>query len=127
MRVAAPLTTVQAAPLLEAGPERSSVQLRQVSRPNLVIDGRDMRVVEAGQRTLPHPALSYSGGGTIETDPQDRTGRATKTPQFIVYVAADGLAAPGERVALRFALPWRPLLGQWVDRLSRMLQGRADI
>jgi putative peptide zinc metalloprotease protein len=127
MRIAAPLTTVQAAPLLEAGPERSSVQVRQVSQPNLVIDGRDMRVIEAGQRTLPHPALSYSGGGTIETDPQDRTGRATKTPQFIVYVAADGLAAPGERVALRFALPWRPLLGQWVDRLSRMLQGRADI
>jgi hypothetical protein len=42
-------------------------------------------------------------------------------------VSADGLGAPGERVKLRISLPWRPLLGQWIDRLRQLLQGRTDI
>ncbi len=127
LRVAAPLSTVQAEPLFKEPPERRPVQIRSVSEPDRVLDGRDVRILPAGQRTLPHPSLGYPGGGTIETDPQDKTGLTAKTAQFTVYVAADGLTAPGERVKLRFTLPSRPLLGQWWERFQRLVQGRVNI
>jgi hypothetical protein len=37
------------------------------------------------------------------------------------------LGAPGERVHLRFTLPRKPLLSQWLLRLHRLVQGRVDI
>jgi hypothetical protein len=98
-----------------------------VCEPDRLFDGREVRIVPAGQWRLPHPALGSKGGGTIETDPQDKTGLATKTPQFMVYAKADGLGSPGERVSLRFTLPGRPLGAQWLDRLRRLIQGRINI
>lgn len=127
LRVAATLSTVQAEPLIEQPPERRPVQIRPVSDPDRVLNGREVRIVEAGQRTIPHPSLGYSGGGTIETDPQDKTGLSTRSAQFTVYVMADGLGAPGERVKIRFTLPSRPLLSQWWERFQRLIQGRVNI
>ena len=127
LRIAAPLSTVQAEPLLKLAAEQRPVQIRPVSEPDRLLDGREVSILPAGQRTLPHPALGYAGGGTIETDPQDKTGLSTKAPQFIVYVSADGLGSPGERVRLRFTLPSRPLLRQWLDRFERLIQGRINI
>ncbi|MFM9995026.1 MAG: hypothetical protein ACKVU4_04405 [Phycisphaerales bacterium] len=34
---------------------------------------------------------------------------------------------PGERVAIRFSLPSKPLGAQWFDRLRRLIQGRVDV
>src|SRR5207244_3613670 len=66
LRIAAPLSTVQAEPLIELAAESRPVQVRSVCSPDTVLNGREVRIVEAGQRTLPHPSLGYSGGGTIE-------------------------------------------------------------
>jgi putative peptide zinc metalloprotease protein len=133
VRVTAPLSTAQASPLIELPRERYSVQVRPYSQPERLVKGSGVTIVPAGQKVLPHPALGYSGGGTIETEGQDRTGLVAKTPQFIVRVAglddggAEWLGNPGERVKLRFALPSRPLLGQWLDRVERLLQGRVQL
>jgi putative peptide zinc metalloprotease protein len=133
VRVTAPLSTAQASPLLELPREKYSVQVRPYSRPERLVKGSGVMIVPAGQKALPHPALGYTGGGTIETEAQDKSGLVSKTPQFIVRVSGldDGgtewLGNPGERVKLRFALPSRPLLGQWFDRVERLLQGRVQL
>jgi hypothetical protein len=127
LRIAAPLSTVQAAPLIELPDEERPVEIRSVSSPDTVLGGVSTRIIPAGQRIIPHPALAYAGGGEVESDPQDKSGLAAKSPQFIVYVQASGLAAPGERVRLRFSLPRRPLIFQWADRFRRLVQGRVDI
>jgi hypothetical protein len=85
-----------------------------------------MRLIP-GQNIIPHAALGYGGGGTIETNPEDKTGLVTKSAQFFVYVDAEGLGAPGERVKLRFTYPSRPLISQWWGRFLRLIQGRVDI
>lgn len=93
---------------------------------------------DAGDRALPHPALADIGGGQVQTSQQpggQRGGSAQATrPRFVVEMEADfnGVSTalpplPGERVAVRFTLPPRPLISQWVDRLRQLVQGRVDI
>lgn len=129
--IAAALDTSEAAPLFELesrlGQGARKVEVRSFAWPDQVREGRNVSIVPSGQRMLPHPALGYSGGGSIETEAQDKTGLAAKTPQFIAYIDADGLGPPGERVKVRFSLPWKPLLWQWKQRVERMIQGRVDI
>lgn len=127
LRIVAALETAQAEPLQALAEDQRSVQVRTISNPGRVLDGRELRILSAGQKQLPHASLGYAGGGTIETEADDREGLAAKSAQFMVYMKADGLAAPGERVSLRFTLPSRPLLHQWTDRFNRMIQGLVDI
>jgi putative peptide zinc metalloprotease protein len=136
-RIASALDTELAMPLHELGSGGYTVRARFVSDPDRMFDGRSKRLIPGGQRRLPHAALGFSGGGSIATDPQDRAGLTAAASKTYLYVEdlapADGrqgpgwLGAPGERVKLRFTLPSRPLLWQWIDRLRRMIQGRADV
>jgi putative peptide zinc metalloprotease protein len=133
VRVVASLTTAQAAPLIELPADGYEVQLRPVSRPTALLKGSSVSIIEAGQRLLPHPALGSAGGGTIELDKKDQTGRTTVQSQFMVRVdnvswgEHPWLGAPGERIKLRFRLPSKPLLSQWVDRLQKLMQGRVNL
>lgn len=132
VRVTALLAQTEAAWHFEIGPERYAVRMRSYADPGDEIRGGRVRVVDAAQVRLPHAALGFAGGGTVETRQDDREGRVATKPQFVVYVEADGdaagrIGAPGERVALRFHLPWKPLLAQWVDRLHKLVQGRVDV
>lgn len=135
-RVAAVLSTSQALPLAEAGAGAYGVRIRPVSAPEDEYVGHGKRLIEGAQRRLPHAALGHAGGGTVEIDPQDQAGVLARTSRFVLYLdevvpLEDGgpawAGAPGERVKLRIRLPARPLLGQWLDRLRQLLQGRADI
>jgi len=93
------------------------------------------RVIAAGTHELPHESMGYSAGGAIETMARDESGRVSRQPVFKGYffgvenapgpIAPGGF--PGERVTLRFTLPSRPLLAQWIDRLEKTLQGRAKV
>jgi putative peptide zinc metalloprotease protein len=104
---------------------------RALDRP---IAGGVVRVL-TGRPELPSAALGFAGGGKVETDPRDRTGTTAKRPTFTVFVAPapiDGQAAgpigsPGERVKLRFTLPSKPLMAQWLDRLNKTIQGRINV
>ncbi|MEX2219600.1 MAG: PqqD family peptide modification chaperone [Phycisphaerales bacterium] len=131
-RVAAVLSTAQFGSLMELEADAFDTEVRPYSDPHTVMRVAEVHVIEAGQHTLPHQALSFAGGGTFETDPQDRTATATKGTVFIARL--DGIAAgagpewvgvPGERVRVRFALPPQPLLSQWIGRLHRIIQERG--
>ena len=141
VRIAAVLTQREAAWHFDVGPERYTVSARLVRDPSVTYGGRGVTVVEAGQTELPHAALGFAGGGQIETDP-DRPTR-TKDAAFVMRIAeilppgdegagrdhahafAPGL--PGERVSLRFTLPARPVLVQFVDRMHKLVQGRVKL
>jgi putative peptide zinc metalloprotease protein len=135
IRIAATVDTSKARPLMELPVDAVEVEFRSVARPYEVIRGGTMRLIQAGGKRLPHAALGFQGGGTIEIDPQDQQGLTTRTSEFTVYI--DQLAAPGggepwrgvpgERVTVRFRLPSKPLLAQWWHRFEKLLQGRADI
>jgi putative peptide zinc metalloprotease protein len=133
VRIVAPLTTAQAAPLIELGGERFSVRIRPVSDPYSVMKGQHTSVVPAGQYRVPHAALTAPGGGTIEVDAQDQSGLKAKHAQFFARIPdvrrgdEPWVGVPGERVKLRFSLPRKPLLSQWIDRLQKMIQGRVNI
>jgi hypothetical protein len=101
--------------------------VRSYAAPDEVRRATSVRIEPAGQKTLPHPALGYTGGGSVEVDPQDKQGLSAKTPQFVAKIEAEGLGPPGERVVVRFSLPWRPLLAQWKERVYKLIQGRVDI
>jgi len=89
-----------------------------------ILEADHYDVVPAGQRTLPSAALGFTGGGSFETENKDESGRVTKAPAVQrphLGQPADVMAAarpPGERVKVRFKLPPRPLLAQWLDRLQ---------
>lgn len=137
LRVTATLSQNEGSWLFQLSRDQYDVQMRLVSDVNEVRSGGPVRVIDAGQKNLAHAALGFAGGGTIETDPQDKSGKQSKRNQFKVYVeppeGADEAAklawagAPGERVRLRFHLPHKPLMEQWVDRLQKLIQGRVNI
>lgn len=111
-----------------------SAAVRRQTEPERAYEVVRLRRRSAGDRNLPHTALADIGGGQVQTiRTPEATGQATR-PRFTVEMDADFLHAnplhpplPGERVAIRFTLPSRPLLGQWVDRLRQLVQGRIDI
>ncbi|MBL9030588.1 MAG: biotin/lipoyl-binding protein [Phycisphaerae bacterium] len=136
VRVAAPLDSAKAQALLLAGPGRTGVRLRPLSEPDTLLTAAAFRLRPAGDRLLPHPSLGFAGGGAIETEPADRLGLASKTPRFTLEAEdvhpvdapkSPWAALPGERVALRFTLPARPLLDQWIQRLRQIIQERVHL
>ncbi len=141
LRAAATLSQ-QEAWVYSLPPDAYAVELRRASKPGDVINCRFERTHEAGTRSLPHAALGYAGGGSFETDSRDQSGLVAKRPVLQAYfipVDAEGHAAPGpltaggsdahpgERVYLRFTLPRKPWMLQWLDRLEKTLQGRAKL
>ena len=137
VRIAATLDQRQAAWLFDKDVKNRpplECQIRLVSDVNKIMDAASFEVVKAGgQRVLPHPSHGFSGGGSFEVDTKDESGRVAKRPQFNVRILAGspsdlaGWALPGERVKVRFKLPPRPLLAQWLDRLEREIQGRVHL
>ncbi len=118
----------------DSAPKEFEVSLRLAGDPANVIDGGTARPVPSGQRQIPHGALSFAGGGTVEPD-SDARGNPTgaKSRRFSVYIEpavgalVEGGALPGERVYVRFTLPSRPLAWQAIDRVRKMLQGRVNL
>jgi hypothetical protein len=132
VRVAAELGQTEGSWLFELPQGELEVELRTLSRVDRVVPAAVERIIDAGQRELAHAALGVGGGGVIETDPKDRSGRQTKRPVFRVNIAgmADAtelIGSPGERVRIRFTLPSKPLMFQWIDRLQKIIQGRVNI
>jgi len=120
--------------------ENFDVEARLLSAVEEVIPAKKDRVIDVATRELPHEALGFGGGGDIEIDSQDRTGRVAKSAVYeghFFAVQPDGVARPGlissragrpgERAVLRFTLDRKPLVSQWWLRLQQTLQGRAKV
>ncbi|MCW5753496.1 MAG: PqqD family peptide modification chaperone [Phycisphaeraceae bacterium] len=108
-------------------------EVRFVSRAPVRMPATIDEFIEAGQSALPHAALGYGGGGTIQTRSDDRQGRLATSKQFEMRLtpepAREGAwtGVPGERVRLRFTLADKPLAAQWADRLHKLVQGRVTL
>lgn len=136
LRVVANLAQAEAAWHFDIGRERYDIEMRMYSDPFRVWRGGETLVMPAGQYELRHPALGFSGGGSVQTDPQDQSGTRTARPLFVMEVTPAietgeqreaWAGVPGQRVALRFSLPRSPLLVQWIDRLHKLIQGRPQV
>jgi len=145
LRVAAVLPQAEADWIASMPSERYVVEGRRVSAVGDVLELTPTRLPRSASTQVPHGALTFMGGGTIENDPRAQAQqmdnvakRPIFTAAFTPKLAADAtdedratalasLGPTGERVKLRFELPSKPLLAQWVDRLEKALQGRAKI
>ncbi len=135
LRVTALLDQQEAAWPEIAELDELKVEMRLLSRADEVVPAKATRLVDAGQTDLPHAALGFAGGGSIQTDAKDTSGLLASHPQFVMYLEprpeeGDGVTwtgLPGERVKLRFTLPSKPYLVQWLDRLHKMVQGKVDV
>lgn len=150
IRITATLGQTEGLWLYELPTTNYQVELRPSSDVARVVYARMDRIFAAGERNLPHAALGFGGGGTIQTDPSDKAGKAAKKPIFKAWLdlkpvglEVEGTSdssnsrtqqqqsayagRPGERVTIRFTLPSKPLAAQWVDRLRKLIQGRAKI
>ncbi|MCA9297909.1 MAG: PqqD family peptide modification chaperone [Phycisphaerales bacterium] len=130
IRVVALLEQHEAAWHFDIGRERYAVEMRRHAVVDEIIEGEVVEVVEAGQHELPHASLGFGGGGHIETDPRDESGMFARQPQFVMRIVphlATSTPRPGERVALRFTLPSRPVMSQFLDRMHKLIQGRVKI
>lgn len=138
LRVAALLNQQQADWISTLPSDKFETEVRRASRVHEVIPVVMTRPPAAARHELPHEALGYQGGGKIET----RAGKVqsgermasrplfealfvSKTPDNHDTPAVVGV--PGERVYVRFSLPPRPLLAQWIDRVRQTVQGRAKV
>lgn len=134
LRVAAVVEQRQAAWLFDRDGEPDvRVRLRPRSDAGLVVEVPDWSPIETAQRRVPHSSLTYMGGGDVEPDQRDESGRAARRGQFTLLGRMDvpegsaWIPTPGERVELRFTLRDKPLLGQWYARLRQAIQGRVDV
>ncbi|MDQ7012823.1 MAG: PqqD family peptide modification chaperone [Planctomycetota bacterium] len=136
LRIVALLDQHEAAWPMELGIEDFQTEARLLSRVQDALPA-EVESIVALQRELPHASFSAQGGGQIETSQeQQQSGMLAKEPQLKMYLrlASTGdddlgqwLGLPGERVKLRFALPDKPLLVQWIDRLHKLVQGKVNI
>lgn len=94
------------------GVDGYGVRLRPYASPGLVLVGMNIEMTEAAPVT--------EGGAEPKRVFVMRVDGFERTDGTV----AAGPGTPGERVAVRFDLPKRPLLAQWIDRARRVLQGR---
>ena len=132
LRIVALLDQREAAWPTALGTKNFKSEVRLLSR---VQDARQAEIVSIQPlgRELPHASFSAQGGGQIETGQDEQSSMLAKDPQLKMYLrlsdAGDGqwLGLPGERAKLRFTLPDKPLLVQWLDRLHKLVQGKVNI
>jgi len=105
------------------------VEVRSVGQADVMLPATVLKVHDSGRYELPHPAMGYAGGGTIAVDQQDPQGQKTIRPHFELWFKVQrgedepvDAALLGQRVFVRFTLPERPLLYQWLRLLQQVIR-----
>jgi len=101
------------------------VEMRLPGAPEQTFGGSIIAKVPAGQKVLPSPSLATTGGGEIALNPDEP--KETAQPFFRVFVRPDEdrpFLRANQRVAVRFALPSKPLAVRWYRALLQLLQKR---
>ena len=106
------------------------ILVRLAARPGLVLEGRMVRQVPAGEAYLPSRALAAEGGGQIATDPRETSGPKALERMFQFDVALQG-APPmevfGERAYVRFEHKREPLAARWYRDVRRLFLSRFGV
>lgn len=118
-----------AAELFERTLSRASIRLAGQAAQAVAVT--DLALIPFQQQTLPSPALSIRGGGSLPTQ-DDGTGREVATQAFYELVArvTDGTGPvwrDGMTGFLRVALPARPIAWQVWRRLRQLVQRRYQL
>jgi putative peptide zinc metalloprotease protein len=104
------------------------ITIRPYGRPNDELSGTIVRIIEAGRKQLPSPALGYAGGGEIATAMEDPQGAESEERFFEVVVRPEDVENIelflNQRVMLRFEMPSKPLAQQWIRSLRQLIQQR---
>jgi putative peptide zinc metalloprotease protein len=102
------------------------IRVRVRGRPDLEFTSTIERMPKAGQTQLPSAALGLSAGGSIQTDPERPTQAAQQIFELWLKPTDEThlRLLHGQRVAIRFTLPERPLAQQWVRRAKQIFQRR---
>ncbi len=108
------------------------VKVRYVHRLDIVVEGRIVRHVPAGDEYLPSRALATDGGGRIATDPRDQRGPKTmeRIFQLEIELAGDDSMPRGffgERVYVRFDHQREPLGLQWYRTIRLIFLSRFHV
>ncbi len=108
------------------------VECRLAGNLPVTFESELLKAFDSGRNYLPHPALGQHGGGQIAMDAQDSQGRRTLRPQFEMWLklpeqTATSRALLGQRVYIRFTLPKRPLLWQWITKAKQVIQDRLQL
>ncbi len=106
--------------------EIKDIRVRVRGRPDLEFTSIIERMPKAGQTQLPSAALGLSAGGSIQTDPEKPTQAAQQIFELWLKPTDDThlRLLHGQRVAIRFTLPERPLAQQWLRRAKQIFQRR---
>ncbi|QKK07243.1 MAG: HlyD family efflux transporter periplasmic adaptor subunit [Planctomycetota bacterium] len=132
LRIVALLDQREAAWPTALGSKNFKSEVRLLSRVQDALPAEIVSIQPLG-RELPHASFSAQGGGQVETGQDEQSSMLAKDPQLKMYLrlsdAGEGewLGLPGERAKLRFTLPDKPLLVQWLDRLHKLVQGKVNI
>ena len=115
---------------LKAG---TRVEIRVMGQPNRPLIGRITKLYQAGQRRLPSAALGYLAGGAVPIALDDPQGTRATEPFFQFLIdpvdVPDGALSlsSGQRVVVRFEMPAKPLIQQWIRRIQQMVQQRFQM
>lgn len=132
LRIVALLDQREAAWPTALGTKNFKSEVRLLSRVQDALPAEIVSIQPLG-RELPHASFSAQGGGQVETGQDQQSSMLAKDPQLKMYLRlsdageGDWLGLPGERAKLRFTLPDKPLLVQWLDRLHKLVQGKVNI
>jgi putative peptide zinc metalloprotease protein len=108
--------------------EVRDVRVRVRGRPDLEFASRIERLPKAGQEQLPSAALGIGAGGSIQTSREKPTQATEQVFELWLRPTEDThlRLLDGQRVAVRFTLPDRPLGVQWLRRAKQLFQRRRQ-
>ena len=119
-----------ASPFFEAQVRGAEIRLPGEAGTKLEVG--EFEIIPSQQHALPSPALGMAGGGTIEVDAGDGTGRVAREPFFIVRASVRPRELAPRMLhqrtgVIRFDLPPEPLARQWARAFRQLLQRRFQI
>jgi putative peptide zinc metalloprotease protein len=104
-------------------PEQIRIEVRLAEKPDRTYKGRLLRVIPGAGTTLPSPALGTAGGGSVESDPADTTGRTARYNVYQMDISIppdDDALRIGGRAYVRYRHADRPLIVQLYRRLRQL-------
>ncbi len=104
-------------------PEQIRVQVRLAELPDRSFTGRLLRILPGAGKELPSAALGTSGGGSVELEPGDGSGRLANYGLYQMEIAIPPGDEPlriGGRAFIRFRHADKPLVLQLYRRLRQM-------
>ena len=108
-----------------------NVEIRVKGRPDMCFSARILKVLPAGQQSLPSAALGYAVGGSTPISPDDRKGTQAAEPFFEIHLAPDAgamhMLRSGQLVVVRLEMSPKPLAVQGWRSILQLIQRRFHI